>query len=68
MITNYKIFMGILVVALAVGFATVWPSSNDSLAVGTVATVAVSAPRAPARISIWEMHKLAHLENLPVQN
>jgi hypothetical protein len=67
MVTNYKIFMGILAVAIAVGFAF-WPNSNDSFAVGTVATVAVSAPRTPARISIWEIHSLAHLENLPVQN
>ena len=68
MITKYRIFLGILALALAVGLVNFWPMSKDSLATGTAAAVAVPAPRTPARISIWEAHSLAHLENLPIQH
>jgi len=67
MITKYRIFLGILVLALAVGLVNFWPIANDSFATGTATSVAVTAPRTPA-ISIWEVHNLAHLENLPVQS
>jgi hypothetical protein len=68
MITKYRIFLGILALALAVGLVNFWPIANESLATGTAAVVAVPAGGTPARISIWEVHNLAHLENLPVQH
>ena len=70
---KYGIPMGILAIALGVGFVLFWPNSENKLATQAVAnlateTLAVSRAPAPAAISIWEMHNLAHLENLPVQS
>jgi hypothetical protein len=67
MISKYRAFLGILAAALAVACIGFWPSSNHGLATGTVAPAAVSAHRAAPAISILEMHNLAHLEFLPVQ-
>jgi hypothetical protein len=73
MTINYRIPIGILAIALGLGFVLFWPGSGNKLATEAVANlateaVAVSRAPAPATISIWEMHNLAHLENLPVQS
>jgi hypothetical protein len=61
---DHRITMGILAIGLGLAFGLFWPNSDNKLA--TEAAV-LRAP-APATISIWEMHNLAHLENLPVQH
>ena len=53
-------------VALAAGAIAIWLSSGGNSATET-GIRSVSPPSA-ATISIWEMHNLAHLENLPVQH
>jgi len=70
---NYGIPIGILAIALGVGSLLFWPNSENKLATQAVAnlatvTLAVSRAPAPAAISIWDMHNLAHLENLPIQS
>ena len=64
MSTIYRMVMGIAALGLALGFVIFWPSHNDHL---TAAQITISEAPAPAAISIWEMHNLAHLEFLPIE-
>ena len=65
MITMHRLTLVIAVLGLALGLAIFSPSHNNEL---TTASMAVSAAPAAPAISIWEMHGLAHLENLPVDD
>jgi hypothetical protein len=65
MITIRRRMLVIAALGLALGFAIFSPTHNNEL---TTAGRAVSATFAAPAISIWEMHGLAHLENLPVDD
>jgi hypothetical protein len=65
MITIRRRALIIAALGLALGFAIFSPTHNNEL---TTASMAVSATSAAPAISIWEMHGLAHLENLPVDH
>ena len=65
MITIRRRVLVIAALGLALGFAIFSPTHNNEL---TTAGRAVSATFAAPAISIWEMHGLAHLENLPVDD
>jgi hypothetical protein len=62
--TIYRVALVIAALGLAVAFVSFLPSQKDDVTAGSIA---VSAAPASARISIWEIHNLAHLEFLPVQ-
>ena len=62
--TIYRMALAIAALGLALIFATLSPSHNEHV---TAAMIAVSAAAPPAAISTWEMHNLAHLEFLPIQ-
>jgi hypothetical protein len=63
-ISMYRKIMGIAVVGVAAIAIGVWLSSHGNSATEIQST---SVPSSSAAISIWEIHNLAHLEFLPVQ-
>jgi len=64
-IMNYRIPVLIVALGLILSFVITWPTSKDNV---TAEIGAASAAPATAAISIWEIHSLAHLENLPVDH
>jgi hypothetical protein len=65
MTTIYKTALGAAALVVALGFAAFSPSHDDHI---TARIITGSAAAAPAPVTIWEIHNLAHLESLPIQD